>query len=416
MRARNLLPSACLTLLAVQVLFSETAAAGETDRSAQLYGYLAWRIEKVWDELDLDASGNTVTVDAPREITIPSFNVMMQYDIGDKFRAFVNLNGADANDIDVSNVWGEFTHNQYLKIRVGETYRRFGLYNELLDAVPTYIGIEPPELFDKDHLILSRTTLLMVHGWAPVGDGELNYSFSSDNGEGGPTGEDNIPLGFDVRYDWGLGSYSVGVSGYTSNGETTSDVGLGDGSPRTGVLPWMAGDDFSVFGAYGEFQIKSWQLQAAFWKASHDATRDPDSVVQVINNAGVNAAQLDRFLLDPNGAVDVSNVDIDGDYDVRTWYVRTGYSFETKRGEVVPYFQWDSYENPETIANKSWGGDNEAGLADDGEFIKWTLGVIYRPVPEVALKFDTSTHIQNFNGREESYSEIRFDVSYIFGR
>jgi hypothetical protein len=85
-------------------------------------------------------------------------------------------------------------------------------------------------------------------------------------------------------------------------------------------------------------------------------------------------------------------------------------------GELVPYAQWDYYDNPETIYDKDWGGDAEAGLADSGKFSKATIGVIYRPQPAVAFKFDASTHFQKVNGSSEPYSEVRFDVSYIFGR
>lgn len=397
--------------MAATAPLANAAAASDVN----LYGYLSWRVEKVWDEPALDEAGETVKADADREITLPSFNVMLQYALDDRFKVFVNLDGEEAEDVSVANLWGEYQHNQYLNVRLGKTYRRFGLYNEMLDAVPTYIGIEAPELFDGDHLLISRTTLAMVHGWVPLGDGELRYSWSTDNGEGGPN-DDNVPMGFDLRYDWGLGNYRVGISGYTSNGDTTSDVDLGEGSPNSGVLPWMAADDFYIIGAYGELNRDGWQLQAAYWHASHDAERDPASVVTVIQNAGVNAAQLDRFLIDPDGPVTEANVDVDGDYDVDTWYLRGGYSFMTRRGEVVPYVQWDYYENPETIESKTWGGDAEAGLADDGEFSKATVGVVYRPAPDIAMKLDASMHIQEFNGSTERYPEIRFDVSYIFGR
>lgn len=413
---RKIMAAGLLTVLPAMSVMAPKVAYADSDQGPAIYGYLAWRVEKVWDELSLDGLGNTVKEDAPREITLPYFNIMAQDEVGDNVRFFFNLSGADGEGINVQNAWGEYTVNQYLNIRLGKIYRRFGLYNELLDAVPTYIGIEPPELFDGDHLILSRTTSAMIHGWTPIGDGELTYTFTLDNGEGGPTADENLPIGFDFRYNWGFGNYTVGISGYNSGGDTTSDVGVGEGSPNTGVLPWMAADDFSVIGAFGEFQINQWLIQVEYWDASHDAVRDPDSVVQVINNANVNDAQLNRFLLDPNGAVNAANVDTNGDYDITTWYLRTGYSFETAKGEIQPYFQWDYYKNPETIASKTWGGDAEAGLADDGEFVKWTLGVIYRPVPEVAFKLDTSTHIQDFNGRSETYPEIRFDVSYIFGR
>ena len=405
-------------ILAFSILlpYSTGAAASDMRFDVNTYGYLSWRVEKVWEELSVDGTGNTVTADAPRETTIPSFNIMMQSNVGENARVFVNLNGKDAEDVTVSNIWGEYKVNTLVNLRVGKTYRRFGLYNEILDAVPTYIGIEPPELFDKDHLILSRTTLAMMHGWVPLGDGELSYSLTFDDGEGGPTPEDNYPLGFDLRYDFNLGNSTVGMSGYSSNGDTTSDVSLGDGSPRSGVLPWMSADDFSVIGAYGEFQIHALKLQAAYWTASHDATRDADAIVTVVNNAGINANQRDRFLLDTTAPVTTANVDTNGDYDVTTWYIRAGYSFETSKGELVPYFQWDHYDNPETIENKSFGGDAEAGLTDNGKFSKSTIGIIYRPIPQVALKFDTSTHFQDFNGRSESFSEIRFDISYIFGQ
>lgn len=382
----------------------------------QLYGYLSWRVEKVWDELSYGDGGQTAKNDAPREISIPSFNLMMQSRLDDKTKVFININGAGAEQLDLRNVWGEYKFNSKLNVRIGKTYRRFGLYNEILDAVPTYIGIEPPELFDKDHLIISRETLMMVHGSTPIGDGDFRYSFSIDNGEGGPTAEDNIPIGFDFRYEWNLGQYIAGLSGYTSNGDTTSDVAVGEGSPSTGVLPWMAADDFSVLGFYGQFYVGNWNLQAAFWNASHSATRDIGSVLTVVDNAGINSAQRSRFLIDPNLPATPANIDTNGDYDIETWYLRAGYTITRGDKEFVPYAQWDFYSNPETIQSKTFGGDNEAGLADDGEFTKATIGLIYRPSPELAVKFDFSNHFQEFNGSSESYPEIRFDVSYIFGQ
>jgi hypothetical protein len=406
-----------LALVAGTALCLQPPQAGADDLSKDLdiYGYFAWRLEKVWKEPGLDADGNTVKVDAPREISLPSFTLMMQYSNSERFRTFINLGAKDAENVEVRNIWGEYKHNPYLNLRLGKIYRRFGLYNEILDAVPTYMGIEPPELFDADHLILSRTTLAMVHGRMDVGEGSLSYAWMTDNGEGGPS-DDAVPMGFDIRYELGFGDYIFGASGYVSNGDTTSDVDLGSGSPRSGVLPWMAADDFSIIGAYIEAHVGPWQLQAEYWHSTHDATRDPDAIVAVIQNADVNAAQLARFLTNPSGPVAAGNVNTNGDYDVSTWYLRGGYSIETPRGEFVPYAQWDYYDNPETINNKDWGGDAEAGLADDGKFSKGTLGIIYRPIQDVAFKFDASTHFQKFNGKDESYSEVRLDVSYIFGR
>ena len=72
-------------------------------------------------------------------------------------------------------------------------------------------------------------------------------------------------------------------------------------------------------------------------------------------------------------------------------------------------------QHPETIAAKRLGGDAEAGVADDGHFDKATLGVVYRPVPMVAIKLDGSQHRYRFHASDVSYPEIRLDVSYTFG-
>jgi hypothetical protein len=237
---------------------------------------------------------------------------------------------------------------------------------------------------------------------------------STDNGESGsPTRA--IPVGGDLNYVFGDGNYVVGVSGYTSSGYTTSDVKLGSGSPKSGVLPWMAGDKFSAYGGYAEVKTAQWTLQAEFWQAPHTIERDPAKVVSVINNAGVNAAQQARFLLNPAGAVAVGNVRANDTYTVQTWYFRGGYSFETSLGELAPYAQWDWYKNTETISSKTYGGDEEAGEADDGQFNKATLGVVFRPIPEIAMKLDGSSHMYKLNGTDVSYIEVRFDISFVFG-
>ena len=61
-------------------------ASPDKDNEIDLYGFLSWRVEKVWDELSTDGSGNTVKTDADREIAVPSFNIMSQYQINDKFK------------------------------------------------------------------------------------------------------------------------------------------------------------------------------------------------------------------------------------------------------------------------------------------------------------------------------------------
>jgi hypothetical protein len=66
------------------------------------------------------------------------------------------------------------------------------------------------------------------------------------------------------------------------------------------------------------------------------------------------------------------------------------------------------------INNKNYGGDKESGLADDGVFTKTSAGMVYRPIPTVAIKLDGSIHSQKFNGQVVKYPEIRLDLSWAF--
>jgi hypothetical protein len=394
--------------------FGEISIPGITLNSLNIYGYFSTKFEKVYSVPALQA-GATVNVNEPAEFAYPFFNVLMQHQLHSKFKAFINLNGSGAGTMTVQNFWGEYAAADFFNIRIGKIYRKFGLYNEILDAVPTYYGIEPPELFDADHLLISRTTACMVYGGFKFGPGTINYSVSTDNGEGDPVAG-TTPVGYDFNYKLGGGDYTLGISGYASGGKTTSDVELGDGSPKSGVLPWMASDKFSVLGGYFESKIRGLTLQAEYWRASHNAERDPDLVVTMINGANPNAAQRARFLKNPTGSVETANVKTIVAYEVETWYFRGGYAFESNIGEIAPYVQWDYYSNPEVIAKKKFGGDAEAGLADDNRFNKATIGLVYRPVPQVALKLDASSHQLQFNGKTESYIDLRLDVSFLFGQ
>jgi hypothetical protein len=397
-----------------ELSLGEMTIAGLTLNELKIYGYFSTRFEKTFAEPGIE-NGRIVKNDAPSEFIHPFFNVLLQHQITNKFKAFVNINGSGGGSIDLRNFWGEYSPSALFNLRFGKIYRKFGLYNEILDAVPTYYGIEPPELFDSDHLMISRTTALMLYGSLSMASGSLNYSLSTDNGEGGAA-EGVVPVGYDLNYKLGGGDYTIGISGYTSGGETTSDISLGDGSPRSGVLPWMTADDFSVFGGYAEGKIGNLTLQAEYWKSPHTIQRDPGSVVAMINGAEPNANQLARFLVNPAAGASEANVRIADKYDVKTWYVRAGYSFETGTVEIAPYAQWDYYSNPETIARKNFGGDNEAGVADDGVFTKSTAGVVVRPIPQVAAKLDQSFHFYKLNGEDVNYWEIRLDVSLLFGQ
>lgn len=179
-------------------------------------------------------------------------------------------------------------------------------------------------------------------------------------------------------------------------------------------MPWMARDHFVVFGGYAQLTLEGFLLQVEGWQARHDAERDPDAVLKLAN-AKLNPRQAERFgLVTAAGPEDVVT---EADYEVNTAYARLGYSFSWEMSgledpiEITPYAQLDWYQNPEAIADKDFGGDNEAGLSDDGQFTKATVGAVLRPVPAVALKVDGSTHMQMFNGELVMYPEIRASLS-----
>ena len=169
----------------------------------------------------------------------------------------------------------------------------------------------------------------------------------------------------------------------------------------------MAEDRYTVIGGYAEATPGALTLQAEYWRTDHRATRDVDAVAAVLASAQPWEAD---HLTDANGAV-VESVD----YAVQTAYVRAGYAVGVgKQASVVPYVQGDWYSNPEIVNDKDLGGDAEAGLADDGQFLKGTAGCVIRPVPEIALKLDGSAHVIQFNGATEVYPEARVSFSYLW--
>ena len=399
-------------LCAGTLLLPGTLIADEGNH--KIYGVIDAYVEQVADTpAGVDNGGNTIKESNAHEFDLPNLTVMFQGNFESKYSYFLSLAGPGTgfdDGVGVRNGWVQVSLlGDYLNVRAGKLYRRFGLYNEILDATPTYIGIEPPELFDKDHLLLTRTTNLMIHGKAPLGGPhEVYYALFTGNDERKGS---QLPLGLDFHYVY-ESLFKLGTSFYTSGGRAAPSKGVGEGSPSGGVLPWMAEDDFLVYGAYAQLEYANFLLQAEFWQADHKATRDPDKTLSLLA-ADLNTRQLTRFGVGGVSPVP-ADVNTDGDYSVTTVYVRSGYKFEQSFGDIEPYLQYDWYRNPETIANKSFGGDNEAGLSDNGEFHKITGGVVFRPVPSVALKIDGSMHVQDFNGESEPYPEVRASFSYLW--
>jgi hypothetical protein len=390
------------------------------DKRFKFYGYINAYAEKTFGVPMIDDSGNTAYEDVPFEWNpARNFHLYGSGNLSDNIDVLINIARISGDGLEIRNAWGNFRIKRQFQIRVGKMYRRFGLYNERLDQIPTFIGIEPPELFDTDHLFLTRTTNFMIHGEFGLGKHELLYSLTTENGEGGAS-KNVIPLGWDVRLK--TPSMIIGTSGFTSsinaNNKTSSTVDFGKGSPKGGVLPWMEGDSYGVFGGYIEKKFGNLLLQAEYWASPHNATRNADHVLTMIQEAGINQNQRERFLgasaSKADTALTTSDVVRNVSYLSSTWYVRLGYNIDSKIGQFVPYIFADWMANPEVINNKTYGGDEESGFADNGIFFKPSVGLVYRPIQNVAIKLDGSIHSQKFNGNNEIYPELRMDFSFAF--
>lgn len=386
--------------------------------TAKLYGYVDGHLEKsAATPASVDAAGRTVMARNASEWDVKNLNIMLQGKVYGRYRYFINLSAAgsgspiDDTSIDVRNAWVELPlYRDLFNFRIGKTYRRFGLYNEVLDAIPTFIGIEPPEMFDGDHLMLTRTTNAMLHGNLVSGDSTISYALS--------TGQDErldaaTPFGADLRFEIGSGIL-IGGSYYTTNGYAGPSHGVDEGNPIGGVANWMARDNFHVYSIFGEISKAGLLLQAELTTAQHQAERDPERVLALLD-AGLFEPQRMRFGIasDPTP----ENVIVPVNYTVHAAYGRIGYELKARDWSFIPYAQFDYYSNVENIDSEDFGGDHEAGLADDGKFYKSTLGLVIRPVRFVAVKLDGSTHTQRFNGELLTYPEIRmsFSLYWEFG-
>lgn len=390
------------------------------ESSFQLYGYINSNVEKVNGFPMRDSLGVMHQESVPLTWSpVKNFHIYGSQQLSPKIRVFFNLayNGDEDESIEIRNAYGDFKLNKLFQIRVGKIYRRFCLYNEKLDQIPTFIGIEPPEIFDRDHLFVTRTTAFMLHGELEKLKGAFMYSLTLDNGEGGPN-INAVPLGWDLRYRSTEYKLIIGSSGYTSGGNASSTIEFGAGSPKGAVLPWVDKDDFQVYSLFLEKTFGDFLIQSSYTISPHNIERNQENVLTLVKDARINKIQRERFLganaSKTNANLTAQDVVVNTSYLSKSFYVRMGYVLRTKIGQVVPYLLIDYMHNPETIQNKQYGGDNEAGLADNGEFIKPSLGLAYRPQPEVAIKFDASFHSQTIDGLRVNYPEFRLDFSFAF--
>ena len=216
------------------------------------------------------------------------------------------IDGAEA--LEIRNAYGNFLIKDFFQIRIGKMYRNFGLYNSKLDQIPTFIGIEPPELFDTDHLFLTRTTSFALHGEIPIGKNQISYFLSTENGEGGPR-KSVLPLGWDLRFKSNDNNLIFGTSGYLSGGYVSPITNDLNPISEGGVLSWMQNDRFYVFGLFVEKKIGNVLLQSEVYLSPHDALRDATKTLDIVKNATISENQRDRFLGENK---DKTNETIDG--------------------------------------------------------------------------------------------------------
>ncbi|MCH2533899.1 MAG: hypothetical protein MK008_05610 [Bdellovibrionales bacterium] len=399
---RNLLGAA-----AVVFGFSSLHAQNMDTR---FYGYLDGYFESVEDQ----TSANGAVDENSSEFNVPNLSLVINSNINNDYRAYMNLTGQGAGNISVRNAWVEKSlAGDYLKFRIGKLYRPFGIYNEILDAVPTYIGIEAPELFDTDHLMLTRTTNLMLWGQKNLGVWSLRYVLKTGNDE---RESSQVPYGIDLQYNIGS-NWKFGFSYYDTNGKAKPINDKADSPSEGGVHAWMSEDEYNVMGPYFQYKGSKWTVQAATYQADHNATRDDsgnvgESKADLICQSTTSANQRikDRF-----GCVGNDAQNTNADYKIDTYYLRVGYNFDLESGgQITPYAQYDYYKNPEMVYDKSLGGDKEAGVSDDGDFVKWTVGTVYRPNYTVTFKLDYSQHMQDVVNESKDYGEIRFSYSYFW--
>lgn len=389
-------------------LFTQKA---QSKSDTRIYGYIDSHFEQVATTKSVNGQGQLENVVNPPDFDVANLHIMVQGTVVNRFRYFVNLaapgsGGVGDDPITLRNAWVEAPiAREALAIRFGKLYRRFGIYNEILDAVPTFIGIEPPEMFDKDHLLLTRTTNLMAFGRIEVGLSTLEYSVTTGADERAGLA---IPIGADLRLNR-AGSLTIGSSGYWSGGTAEPTRAVGEGPPLGGVQNWMAEDEFYVYGGFTEILLDGPIFQVEYWQAHHDAKRDVDAVTLLANTPDAFIGDQRSRFIDSDGSVIVERP-----YTVRTGYVRTGYEIPVGRGNLTPYAQFDYYSNPEVLFIKDYGGDDEAGLSDTGAYVKLTSGLVVRPVPPVALKVDGSAHIQPVGGETFIYPEIRINLAYLW--
>lgn len=396
----------------------EFVAEEPSDFVSRLYGYIdsQWRRPLGEEDHHHEEEGLASASEEHAEGFDLQANVMFQGTIVQRYRFFVNLIAFRAGDVafdrslDLRNAWVEAPlFGDYLAVRVGKTYRRFGLYNEILDARPTFMGIEPPEMLVRGHLLMTRTTNLMVHGTAAFDDHIFTYALMTGGDE---SAEGAVPIGADLHYDFG-DILRIGTSFYWTGGDAQPTSPFGSGPMNGGVMAWMERDEYYVYGGYAQLTWEGLTIQAEYWRSPHEATRDVDDVLELARRARLTPNQR-RRLFGTTISPTADDVNTTADYTVRTFWARLGYEIVLGDfGALTPYVHFDYLHHPEAIADEGLGG-NEAGLSENDRFMRVAGGFVYRPIAPVAFKAELNPHFTKRDGETQVSNELRLSLSYYW--
>jgi len=389
----------------------------EQVRKLSFYGFLDAGTEKYYG---IDGTEVANYKDENWEFKQPRFHLYGVSHLSKTFTVFFNLgHTVSTKNLELTNAWGNIKIKEGLQLRLGKMYRRFDLFNERLDQTAAIIGIDPPEMYDPTQYILPIYSLAMLHGNLPIKKSVFSYALMLNNGESGA--EKNVlPLGWDFRLK--NDKFLVGTSGYLSNIGTNfslPSVGFGKDTPEGAIRPWIQSEKYWVTGFYGEALLGNFSIKSGYYFSYHQAFRNPDKVLEVIQNVRLEKDHLKRFVgtanyQKPLAELSSKDIIVATNYWVQTFYVRLAYNIYTPQGQFIPFLFADYIENSETIPDKNYGGSSKMGLADDGAFFRPTVGLMYKPIDNVAFKSELSFYNAEILDKKLSYPELRFQVAYMF--
>lgn len=396
--------------------------------TGRLYGFIEERVNATFGEPNgqTSATGRALRSDNELDMSLPGFHLMGQGSLYSRFRYYFNLTTSPKEDIDdptrdvglgLRNAWVEASlFGDYLNLRAGKLYRRFGLYNEILDTAPSFIGVELPVVFGVNRPMLTRTTNAMLHGKISFDESTISYAATVGKDEISPA-DDVFSPGFDVNYDYDS-LIVVGTSYYTTAGVGTPHLAPGEGSPAGAIAPWLASDRYQVYGGYARVTPGNFLLHAEAWFSPHVSTRDPARVLATAAGAegfsDANRARMGVPLTSPTEGAVIT----DARYTYSTINVRAAYTFTLGGGadpvEITPFVNWEYVRNTESIADENFGGDGEPGHSTRGIMLHNRVGCVVKPIPQVAIKTEATHAMYAFDNAWVSNAELWLSLSYQF--